>query len=129
MEHGDCNVPEHWAEDPPLGNLVHKQRTLKKQLDRGKPGVGMTVERVARMTALGFAWGANEDVWDAQLAWLTVYKVVHGDCNSPKGWAKDPPLGNWVNRQRTLKNKLDLGEPGKEMTVEWVAWLTALGFV
>ena len=49
-------MPEHWAEDPPLGNLVHKQRTLKKQLDRGKPGVGMTVEWVARLTSLGFVW-------------------------------------------------------------------------
>ena len=68
-------------------------------------------------------------MWDAQLAWLTIYKVAHGNCKVPKDWAKGPPLGNWANRQRTLKNKLNLGEPGKGMTVEWVARLTALGFV
>ena len=67
-------------------------------------------------------------MWDAQLAWLTTYKVAHGDSKVSKGWAKDPPLGCLVNRQRTLKKKLDLREPGKGMTVEWVARLTALGF-
>ena len=31
----------------------------KKKLDRGEPCEGMTAERAARLTALGFAWDLN----------------------------------------------------------------------
>ena len=52
-EHGDCNVPQIYAADEPLGNWVAKQCKLKKALDRGEPCEGMTAARVARLTALG----------------------------------------------------------------------------
>jgi hypothetical protein len=42
---------------PQLGNWVGKQRQGKKKLDRGEPAEGMTLERAARLTALGFVWG------------------------------------------------------------------------
>jgi hypothetical protein len=55
--HGECSsVPRGWAEDPRLGRWVDNQRKLKRKLDRGEPSGGMTAERVARLTALGFAW-------------------------------------------------------------------------
>ena len=54
--HGDCNVPQGWAEDPRLGSWVSNQRTRKRKLDRGEPSEGMTAERAARLTALGFVW-------------------------------------------------------------------------
>jgi hypothetical protein len=56
VEHGDCSVPQSWAEDPRLGTWVSKQRALKRRLDRGEPSEGMTAERVALLTALGFVW-------------------------------------------------------------------------
>jgi hypothetical protein len=34
---------------------LHEQRACKQKLDRGAPGKGMTAERAARLTALGFA--------------------------------------------------------------------------
>jgi hypothetical protein len=52
--HGDCSVPQRWAEDPQLGRWVHKQQTFKRKLDRGEPSRGMTVERAAKLEALGF---------------------------------------------------------------------------
>jgi hypothetical protein len=55
-EHGDCNVPLRWAEDRRLGRWVNTQRVLKRKLDRGEPSEGMTVARVARLTALGLVW-------------------------------------------------------------------------
>jgi hypothetical protein len=125
--HGDCNVPTRWAEDPRLGGWVNHQRALKQKLDRGEPSKGMTAERAARLTALGFAWGPNEAEWEAQLARLAAYKVVHGDCNVPKCWAEDRRLGGWVTKQRTLKRQLDRGEPSSQITAERVARLTALG--
>jgi hypothetical protein len=58
--HGDCNVPRGWAEDPPLGSWVKKQRAGKKLLDRGESSTrGMTAERAAKLDALGLAWAAR----------------------------------------------------------------------
>jgi hypothetical protein len=54
--HGDCNVRKGWAEDPRLGSWVIDQRKRKRQLDRGEHSHGMTVERAARLTALGLVW-------------------------------------------------------------------------
>jgi hypothetical protein len=54
--HGDCNVSGRWAEDPRLGRWVMMQRGLKRKLDRGEHSGGMTVQRAARLTALGLVW-------------------------------------------------------------------------
>jgi hypothetical protein len=137
VEHGDCNVPKGWAEDPRLGRWVYRQRKLKRQLDRGEPSEGMTAARAARLTALGFIWDPprnqgskpKEEEWAAQLARLAAYKAAHGDCKVPQGWAEDPRLGKWVNQQRTLKRKLDRGELSEGMTAARAARLTALGLV
>jgi hypothetical protein len=126
-EHGDCNVPQRWVEDPRLGRWVKMQRQYKKGLVRGEPREGMTAVRMARLTALGFNWkpltgsrtsNAKQPQWDAQLARLADYKSAHGDCNVPQGWAADPGLGRWVDKQRQYKRKLDRGEPSNGMTVE-----------
>jgi hypothetical protein len=55
-KHGDCNVPQGWAEDPRLGSWVNNQRQYTKKLDRGERSQGMTAARVAKLDALGFAW-------------------------------------------------------------------------
>ena len=133
--HGDCNVPQGWAEDPRLGRWISTQRAGKRKLDRGEPSEGMTVARAARLTALGLNWHPprrnipNEAEWDAQLARLVAYKAEHGDCSVPRGWSEDPRLGTWVMMQRVGKRKLDRGEPSKGMTAERAARLTALGLV
>jgi hypothetical protein len=133
---GDCNVPRHWAADPPLGSWVHNQRTVRKRaLDRGEPSEGMTAERAAKLEALGFAWRApphgvisDEAGWEARLAKLKVYKAARGDCLVPTHWAADPQLGIWVSRQRQQKKQLDRGGPSEGMTAARVAKLEALGF-
>jgi hypothetical protein len=53
------STPKGWAEDPPLGTWVTKQRKLKKALDRGEPSQGMTAARAAKLEALGFAWAPS----------------------------------------------------------------------
>ena len=65
--------------------------------------------------------------WEAQLARLAAYNAAHGDCSEPKLWTADPQLGTWVSKQRTLKRKLDRGEPSEGMPEERAARLTALG--
>jgi hypothetical protein len=105
--HGDCNVPQRWAEDPGLGSWASKQRLLKKKLDRGEPCRGMTVERAAKLTAVGFVWqwaakpvagsGATRDgaIWEGWLAEPMQYKAEHGDFNVPTRWAEDARLNSW----------------------------------
>ena len=104
-EHGHCLVPRngHKATDPPLGTWVSTQRSLKKKLDRGEPCGRMTVERVAKLDALGFIWGPEEAVWEGQLVRLAAYKAAHGDCKVPKGWPEDPRLSYWIGTQREQK--------------------------
>jgi hypothetical protein len=141
-EHGDCNVSQRWAENPQLGSWVRTQRVGKKALDRGVPREGMTAKRVAQLEALGFAWAisseriskqnrasnTDEAAWEKKLARLAAYKVAHGDCNVPRGWAEDPQLATWVNTQRRRKKELDRGDPSVRMTVARAARLEALGF-
>ena len=55
VAHGDCNVPQRWAEDLRFGSWVNNQRAGKRKLDRGEPCRGMTAKRAARLTAVGFA--------------------------------------------------------------------------
>jgi hypothetical protein len=76
------------------------------------------------------AAGEGDDAgWAAQLAKLAAYKATHGDCNVPRGWAEDPKLAKWVKTQRSLKKKLDRGEPCGGVTAARAARLEALGFV
>jgi hypothetical protein len=109
VAHGDCNVPTKWVEDPRLGGWVGNQRNFKRKLDRGEPSHGMTVERAAKLTALGFTWdplaaGGGQSIesrskdaqWEAQLAQLAAYRAEHGDCNVPARWTEDPRLATWI---------------------------------
>jgi hypothetical protein len=145
-KYGDCNVPQGWAEDPALGNWVMHQRRGKRLLDRGKPSRGMTAARAAKLEGLAFAWKLSAAELSKQLSkrnsvgagdnagldlWLTKlkqYKWHHGDCSVPHRWVEDPPLGNWVHKQRGNKKKLDRGDPSDGMTAARVAKLEALGF-
>jgi hypothetical protein len=120
-EHGNCNVPNRWKEDPKLGSWVGWHRLYKKKFDRGEPNAGITTERVERLTALGFVWDPNEQEWEAQLVRLAAYKAAHGDCTVPWGWTEEPGLYTWVNRQRACKRKLDRGEPSEGMTTQRAA--------
>jgi hypothetical protein len=72
------------------------------------------VARVTQVTTgvVGRLVPSEKDVvWEQHLTSLRAYKCRHGDCNVPRRWAKDPPLGRWVGNQRKCKKKLDRGEP------------------
>jgi hypothetical protein len=135
--HGDCNVPRSWAEDKRLGTWVMTQRARKRKLDRGEGG--MTAVQMAKLEALGFAWQLSaaelgkqnrkvswsDSGWETKFARLTAYHRKHGDCNVPRTWAEDKPLGNWVHSQRVFKKR---PRRGCEMEAARVAKLEALGF-
>mmetsp|Transcript_11283 Transcript_11283/g.24068 ORF Transcript_11283/g.24068 Transcript_11283/m.24068 type:complete len:344 (-) Transcript_11283:618-1649(-) len=54
-EHGDCNVPQKWKENPSLGRWVDNQKTQHKKLYDGKP-THMTIERIQLLVSIGFDW-------------------------------------------------------------------------
>ena len=103
-EHGNCLVPQRHAADPKLGKWVMNQRARKKRLYAGQRNPKITVERVAKLDALGFEWApgflpfpADEVGWEAQRAKLAAYAAEHGDCCVPQRYAPDRKLGSWVN--------------------------------
>jgi hypothetical protein len=51
MEHGDCNVPVRWENDPPLANWVATQRAEKAIL---------TDDRRNALDSLGFDWNRRK---------------------------------------------------------------------
>jgi hypothetical protein len=119
-QHGHCNVPNRWAEDPHLGRWVSKQRE-KQQIGR------LSEDRQRRLEALGFEWRLQQKglqkkwTWDESFAALSQFKAQHGHCNVPQGWAEDPHLGRWVSKQR---EKQQAGRQSQEHQQR----LEALGF-
>jgi hypothetical protein len=86
-EHGDCNVPQGWAEDPRLAQWVSLQRgahlaqrrTHTRKLDRGEPSARMTAERAGRLAALGCDWGFSEQEQEQERA-----RVMGPSCITPR---------------------------------------------
>jgi hypothetical protein len=47
----------------------------------------------------------KQDLWQKVLAALLKYRKRHGNCRVPTHWAKNPWLGNWVERIRAAKKQ------------------------
>lgn len=54
-EHGNCDVPQKWKENPSLGRWVDNQKTQHQKLYDGKP-THLTIERIQLLVSLGFNW-------------------------------------------------------------------------
>jgi hypothetical protein len=53
-QHGDCNVPYPWPENPKLKWWVHNQRSAKKA--GKKKASKLTEEQIHRLTEMDFKW-------------------------------------------------------------------------
>ena len=85
QQHGDCNVPVQWPENPALGTWVFTQR-------QSRAAAKLSVERIQRLDELGFAWDPLTAAWEEMFAALVAYKQQHGDCNVPQRWPENPNL-------------------------------------
>ena len=99
QQHGDCNVPRDYIQDPSLGNWVLKQRIEYSKLD--------SVRR-KRLEMIGFVWDPRDQQWEAMFTKLEKYRQQHGDCLVPHYYKEDPSLANWVSNQRQECSKLSL---------------------
>jgi hypothetical protein len=93
-EHGHCNVPITYSEDPDLGHWVYKQRKRRKEL---------TVYQRLSLDDIGFDWGPQDAKWLARFAELQQFRQEHGHWRVPVHWKEHPGLRRWVQSQRRLK--------------------------
>ena len=114
QQHGDCNVPQRWPENPALGTWVRTQRAIHA-------AAKLSVERIQRLDELGFVWDPFTAAWEETFTALVAYKQQHGDCNVPQKWRENPTLGGWVS---SLRTKYRTGR----LSQERIERLDALGF-
>ena len=113
--HGDCNVPQRWADNLELGIWCSNQRQLYKANT-------LSPDRITRLEQLGFVWDQLAEAWEEMFAALTTYKQLHADCDVPAVWKDNPELGNWCSTQRS--NYKD-----NKISSDRITRLEQLGFV
>ena len=69
----------------------------------------------------------NLSLWNENLAKLSEYKKIFGDCNVPKDHVDYVGLSRWVRRQREDYKKSKSGEKSP-MTTDREEALNAIGF-
>jgi len=96
---GHCRVPATASEGIyPLGEWVSKQRRGKEKLSS---------DRIKRLDEIGFIWDAFHEKWEEGFDYLLQFKEREGHCRVPRAASEaEYPLGNWVNNQRSGKDKL-----------------------
>jgi len=113
-EHGDCNVPTKWPDNPTLALWVVTQRAGKDHL---------SADRVGRLDALGFTWDIHGASWETAFQKLKLFKETQGHCNVPHLWPEDRALGFWVagQRRRRLSQALAMDQIERldQLGFEW----------
>ena len=95
-QHGNCDVPYQWQENPKLGKWLVYQRQLRRCEK-------LTEGRHRRLAELGVIWNSFTSAWEKSFASLARYKQENGNCNVPRGWIKNPQLATWVRTMRRFK--------------------------
>ncbi|WP_257616748.1 DEAD/DEAH box helicase [Chlamydia suis] len=114
-EHGHCNVPRWYPENPDLGSWVKAQRKTFKSGE-------LSEDRIARLEELGFVWDVLEEAWEEHFLELKRFQEEHGHCKVPQRHPQNPQLASWVSNQRKKFKKGKLAE-------DKIARLEEIGFV
>lgn len=116
--YGNCNVPVRYADDPPFGKWVSRQREMYSK------GC-LSSSRIKRLEGLGFLWRLGkvnpnlgrqhqyEENWNQRYKQLIQYKRVHGDFKIPMDYP-DKQFRGWVHKQRSAEIRKDLRPDRKE---------------
>jgi len=88
----------------------------------------MTRERIRALESIGFEWALKIlTEWEVRLDEVNNYKAIYGDCNVPKEWSENRPLGEWVGKQRTQYRLYQEGK-NSSMTEERISALESIDF-
>ncbi|HIJ83335.1 MAG TPA: hypothetical protein HPQ00_03925, partial [Magnetococcales bacterium] len=101
--HGHCRVEHPYPEDGSLSQWVLKQRRDHQQ-QRLEPG------HVERLDSLGFVWDLEAWEWENNHDKLVKFKSSTGHAWITDPFPRDPELGVWAARQRSLLQKQRLDE-------------------
>jgi hypothetical protein len=125
-EHGHCNVPRGYNDNPKLAKWIGTQRSNYTLHLEGKRSP-MTTFRIQELKRIGFEWGVAATAWEDRLSAFADYRKIHGHCNVPDSYTGDTNLGKWVANQR---NNCRLLLEGKKspMTTFRFQELKRLGF-
>lgn len=96
-EHGHCNVPAKWPDNPQLGGWLSGQRSRKNT---------MPVRRRKLFDSIGLEWAPLEAAWHRRYQELVAFKEKFGHGNVPGEWSQNRQLGLWVSNQRHHKRRL-----------------------
>jgi hypothetical protein len=125
--HGHCNVPNRYRENTKLATWVRKQRRQYNLHLEGKES-HISLSRIQALESLGFEWSNGYATsWEARLSELADYRKIHGHCNVPTRYSKNPKLGTWVTNQRS-HYRLHLKGETSSMTPFRIQALENLGF-
>jgi len=133
---GDCNVPYNYNGNGNsangLGVWVSVQRQHYKVCQNSgdnhdaedfssktKKSI-MTKDLIAALEAIDFSW-------EQRYQDLSKFCGVHGHCNVPRNYEKDPSLGRWVHLQREQYRKLERGEKST-LTSKRIKAMEEIGF-
>ena len=105
-------------------------RMEKKHFDdEDKKSTALTIEKIAALEDLGFAWARQkgDTLWEEKFRDLEAYMQRVGDCNVPTKYRADTALGRWVSTQRKQYKEYQAGRKTL-ITKNRVERLDALGF-
>jgi hypothetical protein len=86
------------------------------------------VETTPVSTPAAVTRNTNRALWMDRVQQLQAYCATHGNTLVPKRFKANPPLGNWVNKQRQTYRKFLRGEQPCSMTSQHVDILNSIGF-
>ena len=107
QQHGDCLVPNYYANHEKLGIWVKTQRYQYRLLNEGKRKAKISNERVNMLNNIGFVWDVykiigeeNRKSWDKNLQMVKMFRVQNSHCKIPSKYPPHPNLSSWLARQR-----------------------------
>jgi hypothetical protein len=125
VEHGNCNVPFSYTENPLLAKWVKRQRYQYKCRMRGEHS-HLTDDRQAMLDEIGFVWDTHIAAWDEKFAEIEDFHRRNGHCQVP---SRNKELKAWCKRQRRqYKHYQEAGADIATMTTERVERLNTLNF-
>ncbi|MDY4960476.1 MAG: Helicase associated domain protein, partial [Chlamydia suis] len=114
-EHGHCNVPNRYPQNPQLASWVSNQRYAFKKGE-------LSEDKIVRLEELGFVWDVLKEAWEENFLELQRFREEHGHCKVPQRYPQNPQLASWVSTQRYAFKKGELSE-------DKIVRLEELGFV
>ena len=115
---GHTNASPTDSENQSLGIWVMYQR---KSFKEGT----LDPERVSKLNDAGFVWDAHDKRWWDRYQELLDFKKLHGHCNMPRQYPRNPSLAQWVATQRFKKSKGLLNQDYERLLsdigFEWIA--------